>query len=166
MIDRVKDALKRGFDVLDSAYELVEEEVVESPHGGCTELCIFPLPHYSSHLHTHYYHSSHLHNHHYHSSHLHTHHYHSSHSPLSLLCRRGRGEGELVATIRPEPIMQLRDPYSERLFPSIIGTQDFYQSERLGLVEYISDGEECMHLYRHQGNSAMYSIPSPTSSSL
>ena len=76
------------------------------------------------------------------------------------------GEGELVATIRPEPIMQLRDPYSERLFPSIIGTQDFYQSERLGLVEYISDGEECMYLYDQQGNSTMYSIPSPTSSSL
>ena len=37
--------------------------------------------------------------------------------------------------------MQLRDPYAERFFPSIIGTQDFYQSERLGLVEYISEGE-------------------------
>ena len=65
-----------------------------------------------------------------------------------------------MATIRPEPIMQLRDPYGERLFPSIIGTQDFYQSERLGLVEYISDGEECMCLYHHQWNSTLYSMPS------
>jgi WASH complex subunit FAM21 len=86
MVNRVKEALERGFDVLDNAYEIVQEEVVESPADEDEE-------------------------------------------------------GELVATIRPEPVMQLRDPYAERFFPSIIGTQDFYQSERLGLVEYISEGE-------------------------
>ena len=34
MVNRVKEALERGFDVLDNAYEIVQEEVVESPAGG------------------------------------------------------------------------------------------------------------------------------------
>ena len=37
MVERIKKALKCGFDVLDNAYEEVEEETVESPgeEGDC-----------------------------------------------------------------------------------------------------------------------------------
>ena len=47
---------------------------------------------------------------------------------------------ERSTSAKPEVILQPKDLYAERCLPSLIGTEEFRNSERLGLVEYISDG--------------------------
>ena len=53
MVERIKKALKCGFDVLDNAFEQLEEEIVESPAEGlsihsfsvfvhlCAQTCVY-----------------------------------------------------------------------------------------------------------------------------
>ena len=49
-------------------------------------------------------------------------------------------DAELSKSVRQEMVTVPRDPYAERYFPSIIGSNDFITSERLGLMEYFSEG--------------------------
>ena len=60
--------------------------------------------------------------------------------PSSSVFLHQTEEMERSTSARPEVILQPKDPYAERCFPLIIGTEEFKTSERLGLVEYISDG--------------------------